>query len=193
MSDTGWRFQTNAEHRHRHCDSSERVIARGKGGLHQKFDVEGAMADPKHQMRSDYRYQLAIPVRWMDCDAYGHVNNVIYYAMMDQVVTVYIVEKGVIDTQASSSIGLCVASGCDFHQSLEFPEIVDARLRIGRIGAKSVRYEIGLFRDGIEAPAATGHFVHVYVDRESRRPVSLTAEQRSALEPLLILAADEGE
>lgn len=136
--------------------------------------------------RADYRWQLAIPTRWMDCDAYGHVNNAIYYAMMDQVVTVYIVETGVIAMGTSPSIGLCVSSACEFHQSLEFPEIVDARLRVERLGGKSVRYEIGLFKEGVEAPAATGHFVHVYVDRQTRRPVELTSEQRAALAPLVI-------
>lgn len=136
--------------------------------------------------RADYRYALPIAVRWSDCDAYGHVNNAIYYAMMDQVVTMYILEVGVIAMETSPSIGLCVSSSCEFHQSLEFPEVVDARLRAVRIGDKSVRYEIGLFKDGIEDPAATGHFVHVYVDRRTRKPVSLTAEQREALAPLLI-------
>lgn len=136
--------------------------------------------------REDYRHSLAIPVRWADCDAYGHVNNAIYYAMMDQVVTVYIVETGVIAMGTSPSIGLCVASACDFHQSLEFPEIVDARLRIGKIGAKSVRYEVGLFKEGSREPASTGHFVHVYVDRMTRKPVDLTQVQRQALEPLLV-------
>lgn len=140
----------------------------------------------KTATRADYRFALPVPVRWSDCDAYGHVNNAIYYAMMDQVVTVYILEQGIIEMDTSPSIGLCVSSACDFHQSLEFPEIVDARLRVGRIGDKSVRYEIGLFKDGIEEPASTGHFVHVYVDRETRKPVSLTAEQRAALEPLLV-------
>lgn len=143
------------------------------------------MSDRKTETRDDYRYSLPIPVRWMDCDAYGHVNNAIYYAMMDQVVTVYILEAGVIAMGTSPSIGLCVASACDFHQSIEFPEIVDARLRIARLGDKSVRYEVGLFRPGEEHPASTGHFVHVYVDRQSRRPVSLTAEQRAALAPLV--------
>lgn len=135
--------------------------------------------------REDYRYSLPIPVRWADCDAYGHVNNAIYYAMMDQVVTVYILNAGVIAMETSPSIGLCVASACDFHQSLEFPEVVDARMRVGRLGSKSVRYEVGLFKDGIREPAATGHFVHVYVDRQSRKPVELTPDQRKALEPLL--------
>lgn len=137
-------------------------------------------------LREDYRYALPIPVRWADCDAYGHVNNAIYYAMMDQVVTVYIVETGVIAMGTSPSIGLCVSSACEFHQSLEFPEIVDARLRVGRIGGKSVRYEVGLFKEGIAEPASTGHFVHVYVDRHTRKPVDLTDEQRKALEPLMV-------
>jgi acyl-CoA thioester hydrolase len=135
--------------------------------------------------REDYRYSLPIPVRWADCDAYGHVNNAIYYAMMDQVVTVYILNAGVIAMDTSPSIGLCVASACDFHQSLEFPEIVDARMRVGRLGGKSVRYEVGLFKEGVREPAATGHFVHVYVDRLTRKPVELTPDQRRALEPHL--------
>lgn len=144
------------------------------------------MSEAKTLYREDYRHALPIPVRWADCDAYGHVNNAIYYAMMDQVVTVFILEAGVIAMETSPSIGLCVSSACEFHQSLEFPEIVDARLRVGRIGGKSVRYEIGLFKQGVEAPAATGHFVHVYVDRHSRKPVELTEGQRRALMPLLV-------
>lgn len=145
-----------------------------------------AQKNPRSERREDYPHALPIPTRWADCDAYGHVNNAIYYAMMDQVVTVFIVENGVVRMDGGSSIGLCVSSACEFHQSLEFPEIVDARLRIGRLGGKSVRYEIGLFKDGIEEPAATGHFVHVYVDRDTRRPVDLTDDQRVALAPLVV-------
>ncbi|KTR83525.1 acyl-CoA thioesterase [Novosphingobium fluoreni] len=136
--------------------------------------------------REEYRWQLDIPTRWMDCDAYGHVNNAIYYAMMDQVVTVYILQAGVIAMGTSPSIGLCVSSACEFHRSIDFPQIVDARLRAGRVGGKSVRYEIGLFTPDEDAPAATGHFVHVYVDRQTRRPVELTAEQRAALSSIAI-------
>ena len=143
------------------------------------------MSGGKAERREAYRYSLAIPVRWMDCDAYGHVNNVIYYAMIDQIVTVHLVEAGVVAAGASPSIGLCVSSACDFHLSLEFPDIVDARMRVGRIGERSVSYEVGLFREGVEEPAATGRFVHVYVDRQSRQPVALTREQRAALAPLL--------
>src|SRR4051812_8652230 len=92
--------------------------------------------EPKDERREYYRYNLDIPVRWNDCDAYGHVNNAIYYAMMDQIVTVYITTTGVVEMDVSPTIGLCVSSACEFHQSLEFPEIVDARLRVGRIGDK---------------------------------------------------------
>ena len=141
---------------------------------------------PRQERRDDYRHAMPIQTRWADCDAYGHVNNAIYYAMMDQLVTMYIVTNGVVRPGGGTSIGLCVSSACDFHQSLEFPEVVDARLRIGRLGGKSVRYEIGLFKDGIEEPAATGHFVHVHVDRDTRVPVDLTDAQRAALAPLVV-------
>jgi acyl-CoA thioester hydrolase len=143
------------------------------------------MTDPKTRTRADYRHSLAIPTRWMDCDAYGHVNNVIYYAMMDQVVTEFILRAGVIAMGTSPSIGLCVESACGFYQSIEYPEVIDARLRIGHLGSKSVRYEIGLFRGGDPHPAGAGHFVHVYVDRVTRRPVALTDQQRAALLPLV--------
>jgi acyl-CoA thioester hydrolase len=143
------------------------------------------MTDPRAQTRADFRYGLLVPTRWMDCDAYGHVNNVIYYAWMDQVVTVFIVEAGVIAMETSPSIGLCVESACNFYQPVAFPDVIDARLRIGHLGTKSVRYEIGLFRESEEIPAAAGHFVHVYVDRATRRPVALTQAQRNALQPLL--------
>lgn len=144
------------------------------------------MEDSRSLRREDFCYALPIPVRWADCDAYGHVNNAIYYAMMDQVVTMFIIETGVIAMETSPSIGLCVSSACEFHQSIEFPGTVDARLRASRIGGKSVRYEIGLFRAGSEEPAATGHFTHVYVDRHSRKPVNLTEAQRQALSALLL-------
>ncbi|MEO5598546.1 MAG: thioesterase family protein [Novosphingobium sp.] len=148
------------------------------------------MTEPKSQTRADYRHGLAIPTRWMDCDAYGHVNNVIYYAMMDQIVTEFILKAGVIAMGTSPSIGLCVESACQFFQSIDYPGTVDARLRIGHLGTKSVRYEIGLFLDGEEHPAGAGHFVHVYVDRETRRPVALTDAQRIALTPLVFAPSE---
>ncbi|MEO5641397.1 MAG: acyl-CoA thioesterase [Sphingomicrobium sp.] len=149
------------------------------------------MAGTNGERRESYRFALPIPTRWMDCDAYGHVNNVIYYAMMDQIVTVFILRAGVIAMGTSPSIGLCVASRCDFHRSIDYPGVVDARLRVARIGDKSVRYEIGLFLEGEDQPAATGDFTHVYVDRNSRVPTSLTGDQRAALAPLLVDGAGQ--
>ena len=135
--------------------------------------------------RADYRWFLSIPTRWMDNDVYGHVNNVVYYSYFDTVVNKMLIEEGLLDIEHSPTIGLCVESHCAFTAPLVFPETVEAGLRIGRLGNSSVRYEIGLFRAGIEAPAATGHFVHVFVDRITRRPVPLDARARETLSRLM--------
>lgn len=135
--------------------------------------------------RADYRWFLSIPTRWMDNDVYGHVNNVVYYSYFDTVVNKMLIEEGLLDIEHSPTIGLCVESHCAFAAPLVFPETVEAGLRIGRLGNSSVRYEIGLFRAGIEAPAATGHFVHVFVDRITRRPVPLDARARETLSRLM--------
>lgn len=139
----------------------------------------------KDAKRGDYRWWTTIPTRWMDCDAYGHVNNVVYYSWFDTAATLMMFERGVLGPQAAA-IGLCVESGCAFHQPVEFPERVDAGVRIGRMGDKSVRYELGLFVEGRDAPAATGHFVHVFVDRTSRRPVPIERRHREALADLVV-------
>ena len=141
-------------------------------------------AEERPETRADYRHFLRIPTRWMDNDVYGHVNNVVYYSYFDTVVNSYLIEKGVLDVAASPVIGLAVESMCRFRHELTYPEIVEAGLRVGRLGNTSVRYEIGLFRERREEPAATGYFVHVYVDRATRRPVSLPPALRAALEPL---------
>ena len=135
--------------------------------------------------RADYRWFLSIPTRWMDNDVYGHVNNVVYYSYFDTVVNKMLIEEGLLDIEHSPTIGLCVESHCAFAAPLVFPETVEAGLRIGRLGNSSVRYEIGLFRAGVEAPAATGHFVHVFVDRITRRPVPLDARARETLSRLM--------
>ena len=146
------------------------------------------MADetPTETTRADYRWFLSIPTRWMDNDVYGHVNNVVYYSYFDTVVNKMLIEEGLLDIERSAAIGLCVESHCTFAAPLVFPETVEAGLRIGKLGRSSVRYEIGLFRAGIEAPAATGHFVHVFVDRETRRPVPLDDAARRVLERLTV-------
>jgi len=135
--------------------------------------------------RADYRWFLSIPTRWMDNDVYGHVNNVVYYSYFDTVVNKMLITEGLLDIEHSPTIGLCVESHCAFAAPLVFPETVEAALRIGRLGTSSVRYEIALFREGIEAPAATGHFVHVFVDRSSRRPAPLDENARQKLSRLM--------
>jgi acyl-CoA thioester hydrolase len=131
--------------------------------------------------RQDYKHFLAIPTRWMDNDVYGHVNNVVYYAYFDTVVNQYLVEAGVLDIHHGPVIGLVVETLCRYFQPLAFPDVIDAGLRVGRLGRTSVRYEVAIFRSGDEQPAAAGHFVHVYVDRQTRRPVPLPEPMRVAL------------
>ena len=136
--------------------------------------------------RTDYRVHRLIPTRWMDNDAYGHVNNVVYYSWFDTVVNAWLIEQGLLDIHHGNPIGLVVETGCRYNRSVAFPEIVEAGLRIAKLGNSSVRWEVGLFTAGHEAPAAEGHFVHVYVDRETRRPAPLPDAWRQALLPLVV-------
>jgi acyl-CoA thioester hydrolase len=136
--------------------------------------------------RADYRHFLAIPTRWMDNDVYGHVNNVVYYSYFDTVVNRYVIEAGALDIERSPVIGLVVETSCRYAKPIAFPDLVTAGLRVARLGASSVRYEIGLFRGDEEEAAAEGHFVHVYVDRASRRPAPVPEAVRGALAPLLV-------
>ena len=141
-------------------------------------------AQPAVETRDRYRHILAIPTRWSDNDVYGHVNNVVYYSYFDTVVNTYLIENGVLDIENSPVIGIVVETKCTYKAELTYPETVHAGLRVARLGNTSVTYEIALFRDGVTEPAATGYFVHVYVDRETRQPVPLPADLRAALEPL---------
>ncbi|MGF6772617.1 acyl-CoA thioester hydrolase [Paraburkholderia sp. GAS199] len=144
------------------------------------------MNKPAPATRDAYRHVLSIPTRWMDNDVYGHVNNVVYYSYFDTVVNEYLIRAGVLDFEHGETIGLVVETQCNYFAPLAFPDRVDAGLRVTRLGSSSVRYEVGLFKEGDERPAAQGHFVHVYVDRITRRPVSLPAALRAALEPLVV-------
>jgi acyl-CoA thioester hydrolase len=137
------------------------------------------------ESRDAYVHWLAIPTRWMDNDAYGHVNNVVYYSYFDTVVNQYLVAEGLLDIEKSPSFGVVVETMCRFRGPIAFPEVVDAGLRVASIGNTSVRYEIGIFRRGEDKAAAFGHFVHVYVDRETRRPRPLGEELRRSLTRLL--------
>jgi acyl-CoA thioester hydrolase len=138
--------------------------------------------------RAAYRYFLAIPTRWMDNDNYGHVNNVTYYSYFDTVVNEHLIRAGGLDIHDATVIGLVVETSCRFHRPLSFPDTVDAGLRVARIGNSSVTYEIALFQSADEAPAATGHFVHVWVDRATQRPSPVPERIRIALEPLVAAA-----
>jgi acyl-CoA thioester hydrolase len=142
--------------------------------------------------REDYPHRASLPTRWADNDVYGHVNNVEYYAFFDTVINAWLIAEGGLDIHAGETIGLCAESHCTFHAALSFPETVEAGLRVGKLGTTSVRYEIGLFREGVEEPAATGWFVHVFVDRASRRPTTMPEQLRGCLERLVVEGAEEG-
>ena len=133
---------------------------------------------------ADYPYTQSIPLRWKDNDVYGHVNNVEYYSFFDTVINEYLIRVGGLDIHTGAVIGLCAESHCTFLASVAFPETVMAGLRVGKLGNSSVRYEIGLFAAEGDRPLAEGWFVHVFVDRESRRPVPVSGELRAALERL---------
>jgi len=131
-----------------------------------------------------YPHVLELPTRWKDNDVYGHVNNVVYYSYFDTVINAYLIREGGLDIHRDDVIGLCVESHCAFTASLAFPETVRAGLRVATLGRTSVRYEIGLFGEGSQDPAAEGWFVHVFVDRATRRPVDIPGGVRAALERL---------
>jgi acyl-CoA thioester hydrolase len=135
--------------------------------------------------RGAYPHHLAITLRWKDNDVYGHVNNVEYYSFFDTVVNDFLIRRGGLDIHRGEVIGLCVDSQCTFKQPLEFPGVVDAGLRCGQLGNSSVRYEIALFREDSEQPAAIGRFVHVFVGRHDRRPVPVPDGIREALEEII--------
>ena len=139
-------------------------------------------------MRAGYGFVHAIATRWMDNDVYGHVNNVVYYSYFDTVINYYLITHGGLDIHAGAQIGLCVESHCKYAAPLAFPGVVEAALRVDRVGRSSVRYGIGLFAEGSGAAAAEGWFVHVFVDRVSRRPSAIAAGLRGALEALLVEA-----
>ena len=144
------------------------------------------MTRPKPELRESYRHFQAIPTRWADNDIYGHVNNVVYYSYFDTVVNQYLIEQHALDLVNSTVIGLVVETQCEYFAPLSFPDVVHAGLRVAKVGNSSVRYEIGLFRNEERTASAQGYFVHVYVNRASRRSTVVPANMRAALEKLLI-------
>jgi acyl-CoA thioester hydrolase len=134
--------------------------------------------------RSEYRHFHPITTRWMDNDAYGHVNNVVYYSWFDTVVNQFLIANGALDIERSPVIGLVIETQCNYFASVAFPARVTAGLRVARLGTSSVRYEVAIFREDEETAAAQGHFVHVYVDRESRRPSAIPEKMRTLLQSI---------
>ncbi len=130
-------------------------------------------------------HRLRIPTRWNDNDVYGHVNNVEYYAFFDTVINAWLITEGGLDIHAGPVIGLCAESHCDFRAAVSFPDAIEAALSVGHLGRSSVRYEIELFREtDLDRAIASGWFVHVFVERESRRPAEIPPPVRAALERL---------
>jgi acyl-CoA thioester hydrolase len=141
-------------------------------------------ARPTPDPRSRYRVFRSIPTRWADNDVYGHINNVVYYGWFDTAVNALLIERRALDIHQGETIGLVVETQCNYFAPLAFPQTVEAGIRVGQAGTSSVRYEIALFAEGAEAAAAQGHFIHVYVDRVTQRPVQLTAALRAVVDQL---------
>ncbi|MDM0033899.1 thioesterase family protein [Variovorax sp. J22P271] len=139
---------------------------------------------PTPHARSGYRCFRSIPTRWADNDMYGHVNNVVYYAWFDTAVNSLLIERGALDIHQGTTIGFVVETQCNYFAPLAFPQTVEAGIRVAHAGSSSVRYEIALFAQGAETAAAQGHFVHVYVDRETQRPVKLPAALQAVIDEL---------
>ncbi len=131
--------------------------------------------------REDYRRFSTITTRWMDNDLYGHINNVQYYSYFDTAVNRYLIEAGALDIHHGATIGLVVETHCNFFDSAAFPNDIEAGIRVARLGRSSVRYEVGLFVEGCEKAVAQGHFIHVYVDRQSRKAVQVPDKLRAVL------------
>ena len=138
------------------------------------------------EKRDAFAHLSTIDTRWMDNDAYGHVNNVVYYSFFDTVVNRWLITNGLLDVATSPSIALVVETQCRYFAPITFPDVVTAGLRVARSGRSSVRYEIGLFRNDESTVAAAGHFVHVYVERATRTPTPIPVDVRAALESLRV-------
>ena len=143
------------------------------------------------ESRDGYAHFVTITTRWMDNDVYGHINNVQYYSYFDTAVNRFLIEQGVLDIHAGEVIGLVVETHCNFFSSAAFPEDIEAGVRVARLGNSSVRYEVGLFTQKSTQTIAAGHFVHVYVDRESQRPVDIPAPMRAVLQRLEVASVGQ--
>ena len=136
--------------------------------------------------RSDYNYFSKMNTRWNDNDIYGHLNNVIYYELFDTAVNKWLIKNNLIDIKNGNNIGLIVQSGCNYFSSFEYPEDIDAGIRVTKIGNSSVRYEVGLFKPSDDLASADGFFIHVYVNRGSNKPITLDYEFKKKLDTIYV-------
>jgi acyl-CoA thioester hydrolase len=143
------------------------------------------MADKQRSRREAYKAFITIPTRWADNDIFGHMNNVVHYALFDTAVNSWLIAEGVLDIHHGTQVGLIVETGCRYFAEMAFPDAVTAGIRVARLGTSSVRYEIGLFRNDEPEASAEGFFIHVYVDRASRKPQPVNGAVRAALETIL--------
>jgi acyl-CoA thioester hydrolase len=134
---------------------------------------------------SDFAHFTAITTRWMDNDAYGHINNVVYYSFFDTVVNEYLIAQGGLDIATSQVIGLMVETHCNYFAPIAYPDKIRAGLRVARLGTSSVKYEIGIFRNDETSASAQGHAVHVFVERATNKPVALPEVLKKALQKLV--------
>jgi acyl-CoA thioester hydrolase len=144
------------------------------------------MMRPEANRREDYKHFLDITTRWMDNDAYGHVNNVVYYSWFDTVVNQFLIVNRALDIERGDVIGLVIETQCNYFSSVAFPDRISVGLRVTKLGNSSVRYEVGIFREDENTAAAQGHFVHVYVNRETRKPSCIPDDMRHLLQTILV-------
>jgi acyl-CoA thioester hydrolase len=143
------------------------------------------MAEKQRSRRGAYKTFVTIPTRWADNDIFGHMNNVVHYALFDTAVNTWLIKQGVLDIHNGAQVGLIVETGCRYFAEMAFPDVVTAGIRVARLGTSSVRYELGLFRNDDQEAAAEGFFIHVYVDRATRKPQPLNGPLRAALETIV--------
>lgn len=139
---------------------------------------------PKIPKREHFPFEYAITTRWHDNDVYGHVNNVVYYSWFDTAVNAYLIEQGVLDIEAGSVVGLVVKTQCNYYKPVAFPDQIVTGVAVSKIGTSSVRYELGVFRAQCNEACASGHFIHVYVDKSSRRPTKISENLRQSLQAI---------
>ncbi|HWN09231.1 MAG TPA: thioesterase family protein [Pyrinomonadaceae bacterium] len=143
------------------------------------------MAQKPQIARNDYSHFVAVSTRWMDNDVYGHINNALYYGFFDTAINDYLITEGGLDINTGPVIGFAVESQCQYLKPLAFPDVLEVGLRVGKLGNSSVRYELAIFKQGEKVAAAAGYFVHVFVDRETQRPVPMPESIRGALARLM--------